>query len=132
MISASPVHRGSVSVVGRRPFNPLHPYHFAHPILPTFYTIISCGDNLFFILNSPFIMAFMFIMLGYCEEKLDVGHVRSQKRLQQLLKVLAGATLNCVRSFGSCCCCFLCSVIVRRNWMFVTSGYERSAAAAQG
>ena len=122
MISASPVHRGSVSVVG----------HFAHPILTTFYTIISCGDNLFFILNSPFLMAFMFIMLGYCEEKLDVGHVKSRKRLQQLLKVLAGATLNCVRSFGSCCCCFLCSVIVRRNWMFVTSGYERSAAAAQG
>ena len=43
-------------------------------------------------------MAFMFIMLCYCKEKLDVGHVRSRKRLQQLVKVLVGATLNCVRS----------------------------------
>lgn len=41
-------------------------------------------------------MAFMFIMLCYCKEKLDVGHVRSRKRLQQLVKVLVGATLNCV------------------------------------
>ena len=85
MISASPVHRGSGSVVGRRAFDPLQSYHFAHPILPTFYTIISCWDNLFFILNSPFLMTFMFIMLCHCEEKLDVGHVRSRKRLQQLL-----------------------------------------------
>ena len=44
-------------------------------------------------------MAFMFIMLRYCKEKLDFGHVRSRKRLQQLVKVLVGATLNCMCSF---------------------------------
>ena len=96
MISAVPVHRerflGWTS-------DPLQHYHFAHPILPTIYTIMNCWDNLFFILNCAFLMASMFIMLCYCMEKLEVGHVRLRKGPQQLLKVRAGARLKFVRSF---------------------------------
>ena len=67
-------------------------------------------------------MAFMFIMLCYCIEKLDIDHLRLRKGSQQLLKVLARARLKCVSSFARYFLLFFCCTACLLD--IVTASFE--------